>query len=77
MKFVGVREFKQDAAKVLNEGSESLGTKRKKPIVRLVLVRERTAEMVLLEIGMILNQAGTSEKEALNALDRTRQEIYG
>ncbi len=40
-------------------------------------VRERTAEMVLLEIGRVLDEAGISEKEALKALDRARQEIYG
>ena len=77
MKFVGVREFKQDAVKFLNEGSEIVVMKRKKPIARLVPVREKTAEMVLLEIGRVLNEAGISEKEALKALDRARQEIYG
>jgi antitoxin (DNA-binding transcriptional repressor) of toxin-antitoxin stability system len=77
MKFVGVREFKQDAVKYLNEGSEIVVMKRKKPIARLVPVRERTAEMVLLEIGRVLNEAGISEKEALKALARARQDIYG
>jgi hypothetical protein len=32
MKFVGVREFKQDAVKYLNEGNEIVVMKRKKPI---------------------------------------------
>ncbi len=76
MKFVGVREFKQDAVKYLNQGSEIVVMKRKKPIARLVPVRERTAEMVLLEIGRVLDEAGISEKEALKALDRARKEIY-
>ena len=43
MKFVGVREFKQDAVKYLNEGSEIVVMKRKKPIARLVPVREARA----------------------------------
>jgi len=36
MKFIGVREFKQDAVKYLNEGTEIVVMKRKKPIARLV-----------------------------------------
>jgi antitoxin (DNA-binding transcriptional repressor) of toxin-antitoxin stability system len=35
MKFVGVREFKQDVVKYLNEGNEIVVMKRKKPIARL------------------------------------------
>ncbi|HBE44032.1 MAG TPA: hypothetical protein DDW17_00925 [Deltaproteobacteria bacterium] len=77
MKFIGVREFKQDAIKYLNEGNEIVVMKRKKPIARLVPVREKTAEMVFLEIGRVLNDAGISEKEALKALDLARQKIYG
>lgn len=77
MKFIGVREFKQDAIKYLNEGNEIVVMKRKKPIARLVPVREKTAEMVFLEIGRVLNDAGISEKEALKALDLAIQEIYG
>ncbi|HOE17609.1 MAG TPA: hypothetical protein PLX02_09090 [Syntrophorhabdaceae bacterium] len=77
MKFVGVREFKQDAVKYLNEGDEIVVMKRKKPIARLVPVREKTAEMVFLEIGRVFNEAGISKKEALKALDMARKEIYG
>jgi antitoxin (DNA-binding transcriptional repressor) of toxin-antitoxin stability system len=77
MKFVGVREFKQDAIKYLNEGNEIVVMKRKKPIARLVPVHEKTPEMIFLEIGRVLNDAGVSEKEALKALDLARKEIYG
>ena len=77
MKYIGVREFKQDAVKYLNEGREIVIMKRKKPVARLVPVKEKTAEMVLLEIGRVLNEAGISEKEALKALDRARRDIYG
>jgi len=76
MKSVGVREFKQDAVKYLNQGSEIVVVKRRKPIARLVPVRERTPEMVLLEIGRVLNEAGISQKETLKALERARQKIY-
>lgn len=77
MKFVGVREFKQDAVKYLNEGKEIVVMKRKKPIARLVPVREKSAEILVLEIGLIFNEAGITEKEALKALDLARREIYG
>jgi antitoxin (DNA-binding transcriptional repressor) of toxin-antitoxin stability system len=77
MKFVGVREFKQDAVKYLNEGSEIVIMKRKKPIARLVPVPEKSAEILVLEIGRIFNEAGITEKEALRALDLARKEIYG
>jgi antitoxin (DNA-binding transcriptional repressor) of toxin-antitoxin stability system len=77
MKFIGVREFKQDAVKYLNEGDEIVVMKRKKPIARLVPVREKTAEMALLEIGRVLSEAGISREEALKALDQARKEVYG
>jgi antitoxin (DNA-binding transcriptional repressor) of toxin-antitoxin stability system len=77
MKFVGVREFKQDVVKYLNQGNEIVVMKRKKPIARLTPVQKRSAELILLEIGRILSEAGVSKKEALNALDRARREIHG
>jgi len=77
MKFIGVREFKQDVVKYLNEGNEIVVMKRKKPIARLTPVQEKSAEIILLEIGRVLNEAGISKKEALKALDRARREIYG
>jgi antitoxin (DNA-binding transcriptional repressor) of toxin-antitoxin stability system len=77
MKFVGVREFKQDVVKYLNEGDEIVVTKRKKPIARLLPVQKNSAEIVLLEIGRVLADAGVSKKEALKALERARREIYG
>ena len=77
MKFVGVREFKQDVVKYLNEGNEIVVMKRKKPIARLLPVRKKSAEIILLEIGRILNEAGVSKREALKALGRARKKIYG
>ncbi len=77
MKFVGVREFKQDVVKYLNEGNEIVVMKRKKPIARLTPVQKNGPEIILLEIGRVLNEAGVSKKEALKALDRARREIYG
>ncbi len=77
MKYVGVREFKQDAVKYLNEGCEIVIMKRKKPIARLIPVKEKSAEMVLLEIGRVLSEAEISEQEALEALEQARRDIYG
>jgi antitoxin (DNA-binding transcriptional repressor) of toxin-antitoxin stability system len=77
MKFVGVREFKQDVVKYLNEGNEIVVMKRKKPIARLTPVQKKSAEVILLEIGRVLSEAGVSKREALKALDRARREIYG
>jgi antitoxin (DNA-binding transcriptional repressor) of toxin-antitoxin stability system len=77
MKFVGVREFKQDVVKYLNEGNEIVIMKHKKPIARLTPVPKNSPEIILLEIGRILSEAGISKKEALKALERARREIYG
>jgi antitoxin (DNA-binding transcriptional repressor) of toxin-antitoxin stability system len=77
MKFVGVREFKQDVVKYLNEGNEIVVMKRKKPIARLTPVQKKSAEIILLEIGRVLSEAGVSKREAVKALDRARREIYG
>ena len=77
MKFVGVREFKQDVVKYLNGGNEIVVMKHKKPIARLTPVQKDGGEIILLEIGRVLAEAGISKKEALKALDRARREIYG
>ena len=77
MKFVGVREFKQDAIRYLNEGNEIVVMKRKKLIARLTPIQENTPEALLLDIGRVLNEAGVTKEEALRALERARREIYG
>jgi antitoxin (DNA-binding transcriptional repressor) of toxin-antitoxin stability system len=77
MKFVGVREFKQDAVRYLNEGNEIVVMKRKKPIARLTPIEENSPEALLLDIGRVMNEAGVTKEEALRALERARREIYG
>ena len=74
MKFVGVREFKQDAVKYLNGGSEIVVMKRKKPIARLVPVREGTAEMVVLRDREGAQRSGDIGK---GSLKRTRPSEAG
>lgn len=77
MKFVGVREFKQNAVKYINDGREIVIMKRKKPIARLIPVKKNSTELILLEIGRVLSESGISKKEALRALDQARKKIYG
>jgi antitoxin (DNA-binding transcriptional repressor) of toxin-antitoxin stability system len=77
MKFVGVREFKQDVVKYLNEGSEIVVLKHKRPIARLTPVPPNSWETILLEIGRVLAEAEVSKKEALKALEQARKKIYG
>lgn len=77
MKFVGVREFKEDVVRYLNEGNEIVVMKHKRPIARLTPIHENSPELILLEIGRVLNEAGVSKKEALKALDLARKKIYG
>lgn len=77
MKYVGVREFKEDVVKYLNEGNEIIIMKRQKPIARLTPVKENSPESILLEIGKVLSEARISKKEALKALDLARKKIYG
>jgi len=77
MKFVGVREFKEDVVKYLNEGNEIVVMKRKRPIARLTPVQKNSPEIILLEIGRVLSEAGITKKEALKALEQARKKIYG
>lgn len=77
MKFVGVREFKQDVVKYLHEENEIVVMKHKKPIARLRPIQKNSAEILLLEIGRVLNDAKVSKGEALKALDRAGRKIYG
>jgi antitoxin (DNA-binding transcriptional repressor) of toxin-antitoxin stability system len=77
MKFVGVREFKEGVVRYLNEGNEIVVMKRKRPIARLIPVQNNSAEIILLEIGRVLSEAGVSKREALKALEQARKKIYG
>ena len=77
MKFIGVRELKQDLIKYLHGRNEVVVMKRKKPIARLKPIPGNSPECMLLEIGRIMKEARISKKEALRALDSVRQDIYG
>jgi len=78
MKYVGVREFKQGLIGYLNQSrDEVVVLKHRKPVARLIPVRPGDPENTMIEIGMILSEAGISEKAARKALADVRTDIYG
>jgi prevent-host-death family protein len=77
LQFVGVREFKEKLTGYLGEKMEVVVTRRGKPIARIVPVRKGSAEDLLLEIGLILKDAGISREEGLKALAEAGKTVYG
>ena len=63
LQFVGVREFKEGLAGYLGTKKEVVVTRRGKPIARIVPVAKGSPEDLLLEIGMVLKEAGVSERK--------------
>ncbi len=77
LQFVGVREFKTGLTGYLGRKSEIVVTRRGKPIARIVPVKEGSAEDLLLEIGLVLKEAGVTREEALQALKAAGKAVYG
>jgi prevent-host-death family protein len=77
LQFVGVREFKEGLAGYLGTQKEVVVTRRGKPIARIVPVVKGSPEDLLLEIGMVLKEAGVSKEEALRALTVVGKTVYG
>ena len=77
LQFVGVREFKEGLAGYLGTKKEVVVTRRGKPIARIVPVAKGSPEDLLLEIGMVLKEAGVSREEALQALKAAEKSVYG
>jgi len=77
LQFVGVREFKEGLAGYLGTQKEVVVTRRGKPIARIVPVVKGSPEDLLLEIGMVLKEAGVSREEALRALTVAGKTVYG
>jgi prevent-host-death family protein len=77
LRFVGVREFKEKLTGYLGKKEEVVVTRRGKPIARIVPVAKGSPEDLLLEIGMILKEAGISKEEALKALRDAGKTVYG
>jgi len=77
LQFVGVREFKEKLTGYLGKKKEVVVTRRGKPIARIIPVEKGSPEDLLLEIGMILKEAGVSKEEALQALKMAGKTVYG
>jgi len=77
MKFVGVREFKEQLTRFLGKKEEVVVTRHGKPIARVVPVTKGSPENLLLEIGMVLKGAGVSKEEALRALQAAQKAVHG
>lgn len=78
LKFVGVREFKEGLTGYLGKGKgeEVVVTRHGKPIARVVPVEKGSPENLLLEIGMVLKEAGVSRDDALRALKAAGKVVY-
>jgi len=77
LKFIGVREFKEKLTGFLGKKEELVVTRHGKPIARVVPVKKGSPEDLLLEIGMVLKEAGVSKEEALRALQAARKTVHG
>jgi prevent-host-death family protein len=77
LQFVGVREFKEGLTGYLGKKGEVVVTRRGKPIARIVPVEKGSPQDLLLEIGMVLREAGVSREEALQALKAAGKAVYG
>jgi prevent-host-death family protein len=74
--FVGVREFKEKLTGYLGKKEEMVVTRHGKPIARVVPVEKGSPEGLLLEIGMVLKEAGVSQDEAFRALKAAGKVVY-
>jgi hypothetical protein len=61
-----------DDSSLCTHGREQYG----KPIARVVPVEKGSPENLLLEIGMVLKEAGVSREEALRALKAAGKVVY-
>lgn len=84
MKVISIKDFKDHATSILRNNVENgesiILTKRKKPIALIKpFSDEKDANIAFLtnQIGAMFKEANISEKDALDALDAVRNEIYG
>ena len=77
MKFMGVREFKEKLTGLLGKNEEVVVTRHGKPIARVLPVKKGSPENLLLEIGMVLKEAGVSKEEALRTLRAAQKAVHG
>ncbi len=76
MKVASVRDFKAKATQYLNNDEEVVVTRHGKPIAVLTHVKSNSVDSLLLELRTALKGAGLSKKEALDALEEARKEVY-
>ncbi len=77
MIFMGVREFKEKLTGVLGKKEEVVVTRHGKPIARVVPVTKGSPENLLLEIGIVLKEAGVTKEEAVRALRAAQKAVHG
>ena len=77
MIFMGVREFKEKLTGVLGKKEEVVVTRHGKPIARVVPVTKGSPENLLLEIGIVLKEAGVTKEEAVRALRAAQKADHG
>jgi prevent-host-death family protein len=77
VKFMGVREFKEKLTGLLGKKEEVVVTRHGKPIARVVPVTKGSPENLLLEIGMVLKEAGVTKEEAVRALQAAQKAVHG
>ena len=77
MIFMGVREFKEKLTGVLGKKEEVVVTRHGKPIARVVPVTKGSPENLLLEIGIVLKEAGVTKEEAVRALQAAQKIVHG
>lgn len=77
MIFMGVREFKEKLTGVLGKKEEVVVTRHGKPIARVVPVSKGSPENLLLEIGIVLKEAGVTKEEAVRALRAAQKAVHG
>ena len=77
MIFMGVREFKEKLTGVLGKKEEVVVTRHGKPIARVVPVTKGSPEILLLEIGIVLKEAGVTKEEAVRALRAAQKAVHG
>lgn len=77
MIFMGVREFKEKLTGVLGKKEEVVVTRHGKPIARVVPVTKGSPENLLLEIGIVLKEAGVTKEEAVRALRAAQKAVLG
>ena len=77
MRTATAREFKMHPSRYLSSRENTLVTKRGRPLAVVTPVPEDSVESLLLGIRKIFQEAGISKRQALQALEEARREVYG